>query len=223
MIYVTGDMHGDISRLRSKAARQLKKDDYLVVCGDFGFIWDNSPKERRLLEWLGRRRYSILFVEGTHDNLDAINAYPQTEWNGGLVHEISGRLKHLVRGSVYELEGKKLFAFGGGESDDTELRVEDGLWWRDELPTPEVVETARQNLARHGNRVDYIVTHQTGFKLKRFLSISHNEYNILDVFFDELREKCRYARWFFGAHHINKIIPPADVAVFSSIVTAEKT
>ena len=220
VIYITGDMHGEISRLRSRAARQLKKNDYLIVCGDFGFIWEDSAREKRLLSWLGKRKYHILFVEGTHDNLELINSYPEAEWNGGKVHEISGRLKHLVRGSVFELEGKKIFAFGGGESDDTELRVEDGRWWRDELPTPEVVEDARRNLARHENKVDYIVTHQTGFKLKRFLSMAHNDFNVLDVFFDEIREKCGYSRWFFGAYHINKVIPPADMAVFSAIQAA---
>ena len=72
MIYVTGDVHADLGRFKGKAAKKLKKGDTLIVCGDFGFVWDGSKKEQRVLKWLGRRRYSVLFVEGTHDNLDLL-------------------------------------------------------------------------------------------------------------------------------------------------------
>lgn len=222
MIYVTGDMHGDISRLKSRAARRLKKNDYLIICGDFGFIWDGSLREKRALKWLGKRPYHVLFVEGTHDNLDLLATYPEAEWNGGVVHEISGKLRHLIRGNIFTIDGYKIFAFGGGESYDADARVLDGKWWHDELPTPEIVECARQNLASHDNTVDYIITHQASYKIKRFLSMSDNEFNILDIFFDMIREKCKYSRWFFGGYHINKVIPPLDTAVFSAILPADK-
>lgn len=219
MIYVTGDMHGDISRLRSKEARRLRKNDYLIICGDFGFIWDGSPKEKRILKWLGKRKYHVLFIEGTHDNLDLINTYPVKEWNGGLVHEISGKVRHLIRGGVFNLDGSKVFAFGGGESHDADLRGHD-MWWHEELPTPEVIAEARENLRRNDNKIDYIVTHQTSRKIKMFLSMFDTEFNILDVFFDEVRETCKYSRWFFGSYHVNKVIPPSDLSLFSSIVRA---
>ena len=45
MIYVTGDTHGDLSRFETGGARRLKKNDTVIVCGDFGFLWDGSPKE----------------------------------------------------------------------------------------------------------------------------------------------------------------------------------
>lgn len=52
MIYVTGDIHGgfDIHKLSSKELRsaglRIEKDDYVIVCGDFGLVWDNKPEER---------------------------------------------------------------------------------------------------------------------------------------------------------------------------------
>ena len=42
MILVTGDMHGEWERFGDKALKKLKKGDTLIVCGDFGFVWDNS-------------------------------------------------------------------------------------------------------------------------------------------------------------------------------------
>ena len=37
MIYVTGDLHGDMNRLRM-IEKTLAEGDYLIICGDFGFI-----------------------------------------------------------------------------------------------------------------------------------------------------------------------------------------
>ena len=50
MIYITGDIHGDFSRFRSPALKKLRKNDALIVCGDFGFIWDGSEKEQKILK-----------------------------------------------------------------------------------------------------------------------------------------------------------------------------
>ena len=44
-IFMTGDTHGDFSRLRPAAFYeqvQLTKADYLCICVDFGGIWDVS-------------------------------------------------------------------------------------------------------------------------------------------------------------------------------------
>lgn len=215
MIYVTGDLHGDIGRFKSKAMRKLRKNDYLLVCGDFGFLWDGSKKERRLLKWIGRRRYHVLFVEGTHDNLDLLDEYPVTEWNGGLVHEISGKLRHLCRGQVFNLEDQAIFAFGGGESRDTDSREE--RWWSRELPTPEEIQQGRDALNKNGNAVDYIITHQCSRRMKSFLVMHEDEVNVLDTFFDEVRETCKFKRWFFGSYHRNKIIPPTEAAIYDAV------
>ena len=45
MVYITGDMHGDLSRFKNPIFKKLKAGDVLIVCGDFGFIWDGSRQE----------------------------------------------------------------------------------------------------------------------------------------------------------------------------------
>ena len=52
MVYITGDMHGDIERLFDKGFRKLRKGDVLIVCGDFGYIFDNSKKEKEVINYL---------------------------------------------------------------------------------------------------------------------------------------------------------------------------
>ena len=53
MIFVTGDTHGDISFFKNPALKKLGEKDYLIICGDFGFLWDPSnPEEQKDLEIL---------------------------------------------------------------------------------------------------------------------------------------------------------------------------
>jgi len=218
MIYITGDMHGDLPRFKSKEMRKLRKNDYLIVCGDFGFVWDGSDKERKLLKWIGKRRYHVLFVEGTHDNLDLLYEYPQTEWQGGMVREISGKLRLLCRGSVFQLERLCLFTFGGGSSEDADIRREARTWWSSELPTQEEVAAAWENLRLHDCQVDYIITHQGSGRARQCLSIIEHGTSILDTFLDEVRATCKHKRWFFGGAHLDKFLPPSEVALFRKVI-----
>ncbi|MFR9191178.1 MAG: hypothetical protein ACLVL7_13915 [Anaerotruncus massiliensis (ex Togo et al. 2019)] len=116
MIYVTGDVHADLGRFKGKAAKKLKKGDTLIVCGDFGFVWDGSKKEQRVLKWLGKRRYSVLFVEGTHDNLDLLAGYPVVDFCGGKARQISGKCHQLLRGEIYTIESDEVFTLGRGRA-----------------------------------------------------------------------------------------------------------
>ena len=86
MIYVTGDMHGEEERLYSRSMKKLSEGDTLIVCGDFGFVWDGSAKEKKILEYLGSRKYNVCFIDGTHENFDLLEKCRMTVWNGGKVH-----------------------------------------------------------------------------------------------------------------------------------------
>ncbi|MEG1152838.1 MAG: metallophosphoesterase, partial [Oscillospiraceae bacterium] len=166
MIYVTGDTHGDISRFKTKQIRALKKKDFLIICGDFGFIWDGSKQEEKILKWIGKRRFTTLFVEGTHDNIEKISQYPLEEVGGEKAHKISGRLFHLRRGCIYSFDEKRVFAFGGGESDDNDSRVLGETWWAEEIPNADEVKFAIENLKLFDERVDYIITHEAPPKIE---------------------------------------------------------
>ena len=90
MVYVTGDMHGDFERFKLPAMKKLKKGDTLIICGDFGFLWDGSKEEEKILEKLSEKKFNICFVDGTHENFEMLNSFPVSEWNGGKVHHIIG-------------------------------------------------------------------------------------------------------------------------------------
>ena len=46
-IYITGDTHGDFQRFGSKyfpQQKEMSREDYVVIAGDFGGLWDGSQK-----------------------------------------------------------------------------------------------------------------------------------------------------------------------------------
>ena len=125
-IFMTGDTHGDFSRLRPVAFREqggLTKDDYLIICGDFGGVWDGSEIEQQWLDWLEDRSFTTLFVSGNHENYDLLRSYPTSVWHGGLGAADPSQRLHLMRGQLYEICGRKLY-HGGASSHD----IRDGIW-----------------------------------------------------------------------------------------------
>ena len=154
MIYVTADTHGEIDRFKEKDIRRLGRKDTLIVLGDFGFLWDGSKQEQKNLHWLTKRRYKILFLDGCHDNYDMLKEYPAEPFMGGRARHIGGNVYYICRGSVLEIEDKKLLCFGGGESFDKEDRVEGVNWWRAEMPTSDELEWCIDNLKACENQVD---------------------------------------------------------------------
>lgn len=172
-IYVTGDTHGgvDMHKLSGKALKKsgitLTPEDYLVILGDFGFPFlDKETDEQKgeysyWMKWFSQKPYTILWVDGNHDNFNFWEKQPITQWHGGKVqiHPKAPNVIHLMRGEIYELDGRKIFAFGGAESHDKEYRVPDKTWWAQEICSPAECENAIRNLEKHGYSVDYVFTH----------------------------------------------------------------
>ena len=79
MIYVTGDTHADFKhRFNTRnfpEQKEMTKEDYVIICGDFGGIWDvgwESKNEKHWLDWFEERSYTLLFVDGNHENKEEL-------------------------------------------------------------------------------------------------------------------------------------------------------
>lgn len=221
MVYITGDMHGELERLYDREFRKLKKGDTLIVCGDFGYIFNGSKDEKAVINYLADRKFTTAFVDGTHDNLERINRCRTTVWKGGMVHRIKGNLLHLMRGQIFEIEGNSIFTFGGGESTDKDMRVEQGLWWREEEPTPAEMADGARRLDEAGCRVDYIVTHEPPSLVKSAMLLRRgfaDRVNKLNGYFEEIGRSCEYKRWYFGSLHEDRVITERHTCVFRKLL-----
>ena len=218
MIYITGDTHGDLNRFKHPMFRKIKKRDTLIICGDFGFIWDGCKKEKRILKWLGKRRYDVLFVDGVHENFDELEKYETEDWCGGKTRRISGKLRHLMRGQVFTIAEKRILTFGGGECEPEER----GQTSKGKCTlTPEDFEQAKKSLENVDFKVDYIISYEPPTQLADFLALNSKNSNNLNYFLDEINQKTDYKRWFFGKHHINKFVASKYFALFDNVISAE--
>ena len=210
MIYVTGDTHGGydggkiISFADTEEGKDLTKEDYVIILGDFGYIFypEETLKEKQELERFQRYPWTTLFLDGNHENFDRLNSYPVEAWKSGHIHKINDSVYHLMRGDVFEIDGKKLFVMGGAVSIDKEHRREGVSWWGAENVSYSECEYALMNLERYGNKVDFILTHTCPNSFIKKIS----NYIVKDPasdLFDDLKKSIKYKRWYFGHHHVD--------------------
>ena len=94
MIYATGDTHGNFQRFDPEhfpEQAQMSRDDFMIICGDFGGVWEGGKKDARSLDRLENLPFTTLFVSGNHENFDLLGKYPVEEWNGGKILLHHGR------------------------------------------------------------------------------------------------------------------------------------
>lgn len=223
MIFVTGDTHIplDIEKLSSKnfpQGKTLTKNDYLIICGDFGGIWFGDKRDDYWLDWLENKKFTTLFVDGNHENFDALEKYEECSWNGGKVQFIRPSVIHLMRGYVYDIEGMTFFTMGGGLSIDKAYRREHISWWPQEIPTEEEIKRAWQNLAMHDNQVDYIITHDSPSSLANMLDFVKVQKDPLMPFLEEIKNTIGYRHWYFGHFHLDWRIDEYNTLVFKKII-----
>jgi len=222
MIYITGDTHiptEDVQKLSSKRfpeQKNLGKGDYVIICGDFGGVWNGSNEEKYWLNWLREKSFTTLFVDGNHENFEMLEALPVEEFCNGRVHKVEDGIYHLMRGEVYTIEGKKFFAFGGGSSHDKEFRTEGKNWWEEELPNETEYENARRNLSDNNYSVDYVLTHCAPTSVQSLLAPAY-EVNGLTEFFESLKDKLFCKKWFFGHYHKDEAVNDKFIAVFNNL------
>lgn len=222
MIFVTGDTHAniDIGKLSVKnfpKQKDLSKSDYLIVCGDFGLVWDGSAREIWWQNWLTEKNFTTLWIDGNHENFDILREFPLTEKFGGLVREIAPDIFHLDRGQVLTIGGKKIFVMGGARSHDIEYRTEHISWWEQEMPNRQEMERAIESLDRNNWKVDYVLTHCAPRSIQSMLSEWY-ENDPLVSFLERIRQDLNFKHWYFGHYHQDKQINDKFTVLYNTIV-----
>lgn len=250
-IYITGDCHADFRKFSTACfpeQKQLTRDDFVIVCGDFGGVWYESPAEKYWLDWLRRKNFTILYVDGNHENFDRLlsDEFETVDFHGGKAHKIRDNIYHLMRGYIFELCGKKIFTFGGASSHDIQdgildpndfeevsdliktynsltrkgklVRINHLSWWQEEMPSNEEMEFGKQNLADNENKVDYIISHCCPQTIATLLSKGYYKADKLTDYFDEIKENTSYKKWFFGHYHTDRDIDEKHKAIYNDII-----
>lgn len=219
MIYLTGDTHIpiDIQRLGSThfwEQKKLTRKDYVIVLGDFGLLWKEDNVFRYWKHWLNQKPYTILWIDGNHENFDWIHRLPISEWHGGNVQILphSKNIIHLMRGQIYTIEGKHFFTMGGAQSIDKEQRTEHISWWKEEIPSTMEGMQALDRLDAFlsaGNHIDYVLSHTCPYGIIRdmFPDFSGSyETDPTTKLLEAIRSRVEDTMegWYFGHWHKNR-------------------
>ena len=228
-----------------KEFNENKDENVMIVCGDFGLVWkrEEDKQEKYWLDWLEDKPFTTVFVDGNHENHARLATFPVKDWNGGKVHELRPNVLHLMRGEVYTIQGKTFFAFGGASSHDVQdgildyededwkqkavalqargrymFRVKGLSWWEEELPSGQEMQNGLDNLAKVGNKVDFIVTHSPSTS-EQILMGGNGLYkqDVLTEYLDEVMAKTKFKRHYFGHMHVNKIVGANSICLFEDI------
>ena len=247
MIYITGDTHSDFSRFTEEnfpIQSEMTKDDYIIICGDFGGVWtfeEESRREKEALDWLDNKSFTTLFVDGNHENYTRLYNYPIEQWKGGKVHKIRDSVLHLMRGEIFDIDNKKIFAFGGAKSHDIQdgilnldeeekiynyrkrgayFRIRDFSWWDLELPTNQEMENGIENLEKINYKVDYIISHCCPTSIQALINPIYKR-DILTDYLQQISEKCTFKKWYFGHYHDYRQVNAQFTLLYEDILPLE--
>lgn len=250
MIYITGDCHAEWDKFSTYAfpeQKNMTRDDFVIVCGDFG-IWHDNKSERWWLDWLEEKPFTLCFVDGNHENFDRLysDEFEVVDFHGGKAHKIRANVYHLMRGHVFDICGKKIFAFGGAGSHDIQdgildrdnfnseqefkdaindwnkknkwFRINHISWWKQEMPSDEEMDFGLNTLQKNNNKVDFIVTHCCPQEIASIFSLGEYKIDKLTTYFNDIKNAVEFDKWFFGHYHNNMQILGDFYLLYEQIV-----
>ena len=95
------------------------------------------------------------------------------------------------------------------------VRVNGVSWWKQEMPTQEIMDRGIKN-AKNAGKVDYVITHEAPASDKILLGYEAND--PLSRYFERIRDVMTYKTWFFGHMHINRRMSDNTIALYEQII-----
>ena len=147
-----------------------------------------------------------------------------------------------MRGQVFQIEGKKIFTFGGANSHDISggilepddlnfkakkkeldrrwlpYRINHVSWWAQELPSETEMKEGLNNLEANGNDVDFIVSHCCSSSTQALFGGGLFTPDVLTDYLEQIRQTVKYKKWFFGHYHDNKNVNADEILLYDQII-----
>ncbi|MBR4458887.1 MAG: metallophosphoesterase [Clostridia bacterium] len=216
MIFITGDTHGDFTRIERFCERvQPSAQDTMIILGDAGFNYYGGQRDLAVKQRMARMPLTIFSVHGNHEmRPETIPSYHLTEWRGGRVftEDSFPNLLFARDGEVYDLDGVQTVVIGGAYSVDKYYRLARGYgWWPDEQPSGEIKARVEKTLADRGWQVDAVLSHTVPLRyVPTEVFIAAIDQRLVDKSTEEwlggIEARLRYRHWYAGHFHTEKDI-----------------
>jgi len=217
MIYITGDTHGDFSRIKEFCDKtKTTKEDIMIILGDAGINYSgytNDLNKKRFIE----RKIPITFfcIHGNHEQRPQhIKQYKKHKFMGGTVYREDDfpSINFAIDGELYYFNGLKTIVCGGAYSVDKFYRIEKGWnWFSDEQPDDEIKHKVEETLKINDNIVDLVLTHTTPYNYRPTeMFLPNIDQSLVDNstehWLQTLESSIKYKHWYAGHYHTNKDI-----------------
>lgn len=226
-IILTGDTHADISRILFINDSEMTKDDIVIILGDFGVIWkENDSMTQEVLQMLGEKKFTTAFLDGNHENfIEIARLEKKAFWNGGKVGILPYGIIHLLRGEIYNIEGRIIGVCGGANSIDLWHRKEGISWWREEEITDNDINNFIAAAGKYNNKIDIVLSHDAPASIipivKLYSGVNDGNISNSQKQLEKINQLVKFKKWYFGHWHIDKAITNEFECLYRGIKNVE--
>ena len=210
--YITGDTHGDFSRIEEFCRENdTTKEEVMIILGDAGINYWLNNADRQLKNDLTDLDITLFCVHGNHEARPWEAAdYEEIMWNGGLVHreEQYPNILFAKDGEIYDFHGKKVMAIGGAHSVDKYYRLNHKMPWFDtEQPDEWTKNYVEQQLEKAGWSIDIILSHTVPIEAEpTWVFIPGLNQEVVDKstekWLQEIYDNLEFSEWYAGHYHV---------------------
>lgn len=128
-----------------------------------------------------------------------------------------------MRGQVFDIDGLKLFTFGGAASIDKKYRAAHISWWEEEILSDEEQKEGLINLKKNVYNVDHVITHSCPESIfDAYMEYSGGiPYGVnysTEEYLEKVMNMIDYSRWWFGHFHDDVDIDDKHTLLYENVV-----
>ena len=97
-------------------------------------------------------------------------------------------------------------------------RVRGLTWWDEEMPTEEEMQNGIDNLKKHDNKVDYIITHSPSASTIATLGRGLYKQDVLTKYLEDIKQSVDYKLHICGHMHLDKRLNREDILLYEQII-----
>ena len=225
MIYITGDMHGNVVQMQNVMRKiECKPKNTLVILGDFGAIYYFGKKDNIFKQAVCDYNIPIFAIRGNHDGNPADVADIKEAKRYGNVGYIQPQFPNIFyakNGLTYTIENTNFLVLGGAYSVDKYYRLSKGYkWFSDEQMT---IPEKEAFWANKPTAVDVILSHTCPYSdMPRHLFLRNIPQdtvdNSMEYFLEDVKNEVGYKYWFFGHYHDNERVWDNMYMLYNGVV-----
>lgn len=212
MVYVTGDIHGDINKVKDFCKfYNTKQKDILILLGDVGFNYYLNERDELMKAIASELPITLFCIRGNHEArpLSTNCDYIPKPFCGGMIlqEEQFPNIKFAMDGEVYYFNNKKCLVLGGAYSVDKQYRIMmHWQWFPDEQLSKTERTTIYDNIA--GDTFDYILSHTCPYNTRPIHLFIPNINqstvdNSMEKWMQNIADNVSFSKWYFGHFHDN--------------------